>query len=248
MLENLDLAAIQECFANMDISTVGALASLAKDILEWKKIRRENSQSDTIDEYKEWLRRKEHQQLLEVIEGNWIAFESFYTSLNQSLVSELHQLDANAQARHEAATNLAIDPSKLEAKLNGFSSTIYQRVPAWGRFPVEGRVTIINRNRSLFTIKSGYVDMKHERGEYRMNLSLSESGELPGEGGSKTLLFKSSGQIEWITNADCVLVCMRLNADQCDEPLIFRFHDGRLMIAQSAQAESDSAVRSIAAC
>ena len=232
MVENLDFGAIQDCFASMDISTVGGLASLAKEILEWKQIRRENSQSDTIEEYKEWLRRKEHQQLLDLIEDNRIAFEHFYASLNQSLVSEVRQLDVNAQARHEAATNLEIDRSKLAVKLIGFSSSNYQKKPVWVKSSVEGRVTIVNRNRSLLTIKSGFLEMKHERGEYRMNLSLPESCELRGEGGSKTLLFKSAAPIEWTTNADCVLVCMELHADHCDEPLIFRFQDGRLMIEQ----------------
>jgi hypothetical protein len=229
MFDNLTFEVLQPFFSNLDIATASSVASISsfgKQIQEWIVSRKDKGESQNIEDYLEWLRRHDHQQLVEQLEANMASFQKFFDQLNRSLAQELAKLDANAQARHDAEFSLDIDLRKVDVKLVGFSSSIFQQKPLWVTVPVEGRVTIVNRNRSVLTPSKGFMGLNHDRGEYRLTLSSMSQNEIPRGGASRTLCFNSAGPIDWNQDVECVPTYLEMHFDQLSRPQTYSYCNG----------------------
>lgn len=224
---------LAEFLRDIDLATGSGLASLFSffgQVQQWRTACREQGQAYDLDAYLEWLRREDHKQLENLILDNRGAFQTLFERMESKIVAAIEDLNASQLARHKELMNLGVDAAKLILAYRNFTATAYQNTPSWQEAQIAGSVTLVNRNRTRLTVRSGSVWIKHERGEYAAILSGGANTTAEGEGGSMILNFKTRRPVPWKQGEYYEPVRLEIQVDQSpDNPLTFLWSDGRFV-------------------
>lgn len=233
MLELIDPAVLTAFFQNLDLATSSSLASFFSffhGIQSWRESQRSAQQHDDLDAYVDYLRRNEHQTLVDLILQHRLEFQKLFDQMENAVVAAIDRLNDEQQRRHEEQANLDIQASRvIVSEESGFTADIWQQRPEWQSCLLKGRFRIVNRNNSPITIRAGKMTVT--RGGDRFLATLdprsSVNAQIDGGGNARIIEFRSSNEVQWQQGTVYTPTEMSLEVLQSDDPLEFVFVDGK---------------------
>jgi hypothetical protein len=165
------------------LSTGGSLASitgLLTTLLQWIATSRESKAKLTIEEYLEWLRRRNHEEVLAVLQGNQSALtdlEALVNELKDSVVQATVLHEAGSERRHREllewlAKQKLLDHPKLEISTKGVEQAVHN--PSQGTVSYRIQFRVVNISRSRATITKATVLMQDGDEEFERVIPVPE--------------------------------------------------------------------------
>lgn len=144
-------------FLSQQTGNVLSASSLAVSILQWIATSRESKSNLTIDEYRDWLRRKDHKELLALLDQKQEAdseLATLFEQLKDSVVDAVATHDRNDQERHEQLMEIwGLEHPNLKLRMVNDLKT--DALPSCCRFYVDFEV--VNESSSRAEIAEGYA-------------------------------------------------------------------------------------------
>ena len=232
MFESIDPSVLSEFFANLDLSKSSALASFFsffQGIQSWRATQRKDQKSDDLDAYIDWVRRQEHQQVVDIIEHNREAFSELFRQMESSVVAAIETLNRDQERRHQEVISPQINVSQIKIKeRTPFRADIHQQTPQWQTCEIHGFFDIVNQSQSSVTIKNAHMSLSHGESVVKAKLKMIQSNtNIEKSGGNGILNFVSLGPVRWKQGEVYEPIEMTLEVIQLDNPITFRFVDGK---------------------
>jgi hypothetical protein len=233
MLDTFDPSVLSTFFENVDLSTSSSLASLFsffQGISAWREGQRKGHQNDNLDAYIDFLRRQEHQVLVDSILQNRQAFQELFDRMESAVVAAINTLNQDQQRRHEERQDLQIRPDRIAIRQNvRFTAEIYQQIPEWQPCHLRGSFDFINKNQSAITIRNARITVSHGQDTFVAQLVGQQANtKIEANGHTATLFFQSVQMILWKLGELYTPVELTLEVLQEEAPLEFTFIDGKM--------------------
>lgn len=222
---SFDLSLIQQFIQNLDVQSASAIASLSAfffDISTYFADKQARNEQATIDDYLESLRRRDHNELVELIRDNREAFQKLFEGARTEILDAIGSLKENIERLRSELTDLDVDLSKLELSLTGWSanSGIYMHGRQSTR--LNASLTIVNRNRTNLTLTGVSGTMLHESNE--VGVRNSEGRQLiHGNGASESVKLTTAGPCNWAQEDPITVNELQLTFDQVSSPICFKY-------------------------
>ncbi|MFM8478955.1 MAG: hypothetical protein ACKOEO_24475 [Planctomycetaceae bacterium] len=217
-------------------SSLVSFISFVQGIDSFFEESRRHEAQGTIDEYLEWLRRREHFELVSLLHENRETFERVFRNVDNTYHA-IKRVDQKIENLTKELTELKVDPSKIDLQISGkswspeFSISIgHERQSTRLIFPL----TIINRNLSELTVTSVSGWVSHGNDLISLK-SRDEKTVVKGNGSSCDIMLITARQCSWQQGDDVSIDCMTLRIVQVNKELKYT-SSGGLTLQYSGEA------------
>lgn len=227
---NFDPSLILEYLQSAGPQTATAIATFTSFLMDARAFFFESDQAEkaaTIDEYLEWLRRKNHNELVDLIVENRAVFERSFELLRQGLLVEFDRLYAKVDQMHHDLTDLAVDPSRIEIKptTGWMEESVIMIKGSPNPTALFAKFILVNRNRTALTLRSVAGVLPHHTGQFPIKCRL-EKITVSGDGASTEFSLITRAKVLYRRGAEVNLDEISLTFDQCQSQLVYQRSDG----------------------
>jgi hypothetical protein len=236
---SFDPSFLLEYFQSAGPQTANAIATFTSFLMDARAFFTESAKAEkaaTIDEYLEWLRRKNHTDLVDLIVENREVFERSFELLRQGLLVEFDRLYAKVDQMHYDLTDLAVDPSRIDIKptTDWMEDSVMMIKRSPNPTALCAKFILVNRNRTALTLRGVAGVLTHHTGQFSIKCRL-EKITISGDGASTEFSLISKERILYGKGDNVNLDEISLNFDQCQSPLVYQLSNGRFLPKSSTE-------------
>jgi hypothetical protein len=228
---SFDPSLLLEYFQSAGPQTAAGIATFASFFMDARAFFFEKAQAEetaTIDEYLEWLRRKNHTELVDLIVENRDVFERSFELLRQGLLVEFDRLYAKVDQMHHDLTDLEVDPNRIDIKdLSGWmEESLIMISGSANPTALCAKFILVNRNRTALTLRSAVGVLRHHSGIFPVKCR-QEKLQISGDGASTEFSLITRGKVLYQKGDNLTLEEVALTFDQATTPVTYQLSDGK---------------------
>ena len=235
---NFDPSLILEYLQGAGPQTATAIATFTSFLLDARAFFTESAQAQkaaTIDEYLEWLRRQNHNELVDLIFANREVFEGSFGLLREGLLVEFDRLYAKVDQMHHDLTDLHVDPNRIDIKdMSGWmEESLIMISGSANPTALCAKFILVNRNRTALTLRSAVGVLAHHSGIFPVKCR-QEKLHISGDGASTEFSLITRGKVMYQKGDNLTLEEVALTFDQATTPVTYQLSDGKYLPKSSA--------------
>jgi hypothetical protein len=234
---NFDPSLILECLQSVGPQSALAITSFTSFFLDVRTFFNEKAianESATVDDYLEWLRRKNHAELVELIGANRELFEHAFSGLQKGILAEFDKLNAKIDQIHNDLTDMNVDPEKI--KITPITGWLEESVITINGSPqltcLCATFALVNQNRTKLTLRNVAGTLVKGLVEFPIKCRI-EMIPIAGEGASAAVPLITKKKLMYQKGEKVILNGISLKFDQCEQPLSYQLIDGRFLPVQT---------------
>ncbi|MFN6398857.1 MAG: hypothetical protein ACK449_03080 [Planctomycetota bacterium] len=235
---NFDPSLILQYLQGAGPQTATAIATFTSFLMDARTFFTESAQaqkSATIDEYLEWLRRQNHNELVDLIVAHREVFEGSFGLLREGLLVEFDRLYAKVDQMHHDLTDLDVDPNRIDIRdMSGWMEESQIMIKgATNPTALRAKFILVNRNRTALTLRNAVGFLAHHTGKFPVKCR-QEKLDISGGGASTEFSLITRGKIMYQKGDHLMLEEVSLTFDQATTAITYQLSDGKYLPKSSA--------------